>query len=59
MGSIVDVMPEGPLGKTYQGQVKIVDRVVDAASGTFGIRIELNNDDLTLPAGLKCRVRFK
>jgi RND family efflux transporter MFP subunit len=58
VGRKVQVIPEGPLGKTYVGKVKIVDRVVDAASGTFGIRIELSNRDLSLPAGLKCRVRF-
>jgi RND family efflux transporter MFP subunit len=58
-GRKVDVIPEGPFEKTYQGKVTIVDRVMDAASGTFGIRIELSNSDLTLPAGLKCRVKFK
>lgn len=57
-GEKVEVIPEEPLGKTYIGKVKIVDLVVDAASGTFGIRIELSNRDLSLPAGLKCRVKF-
>jgi len=57
-GKTVEVYPEGPLDRKYSGKVKIVDRVVDAASGTFGIRIELSNKDLSLPAGLKCRVRF-
>jgi hypothetical protein len=36
----------------------IVDRVVDAASGTFGVRLELSNSDLRLPAGRKCNVTF-
>lgn len=58
VGSKAQVIPEEPLGKTYIGRVKIVDRVVDAASGTFGIRVELSNRDMSLPAGLKCRVRF-
>ena len=57
-GEKVEVIPEEPLGNTYIGKIKIVDRVLDAASGTFGIRIELSNKDLSLPAGLKCRVRF-
>jgi RND family efflux transporter MFP subunit len=57
-GKKVEVIPEEPLGKTYIGIVKIVDRVLDAASGTFGIRIELSNKDLSLPAGLKCTVKF-
>jgi RND family efflux transporter MFP subunit len=57
-GQEVEISPERPLNRKFRGEVKIVDRVVDAASGTFGIRIELSNKDLSLPAGLKCRVRF-
>jgi RND family efflux transporter MFP subunit len=53
-----EVRPEAPVGSVYRAEVTVVDRVVDAASGTFGIRLELPNPDLTLPAGLKCRVRF-
>jgi len=36
----------------------VVERVVDAASGTFSVRMELPNTDFKLPAGLKCSVRF-
>ena len=39
-------------------KVVVVDRVVDAASGTFGIRLELQNEDNQVPGGLKCTVRF-
>ena len=39
-------------------KVSIVDRVVDASSGTFGVRLELPNPGHRLPGGLKCRVRF-
>ena len=52
------VKPEAPLGGVYAAEVKIVDRVVDAASGTFGVRLELPNPDYSLPAGLKCKVIF-
>jgi len=52
------VYPEKPVGGEYKATVSIVDQVVDAASGTFGVRLELPNKDLKLPAGLKCRVRF-
>lgn len=52
------VMPEEPVGGEYPATVTVVDRVVDAASGTFGIRLELPNPDRALSAGLKCRVRF-
>jgi multidrug efflux pump subunit AcrA (membrane-fusion protein) len=52
------VKPEEPINGTYKAKVTVVDRVVNAASGTFGIRMELPNPDLKLPAGLKCSVRF-
>ncbi len=52
------VKPEAPLGGNYTAQVKVVDKVVDAASGTFGVRLELPNPNYQLPAGLKCRVIF-
>jgi len=39
-------------------EVVVVDKVVDAASGTFGIRLELQNKDNLIPGGLKCTVRF-
>jgi RND family efflux transporter MFP subunit len=39
-------------------EVIVVDKVIDAASGTFGIRLELNNQDYRIPGGLKCTVRF-
>jgi len=57
-GKKAEVRPENPVDKVYVGRVTIVDQVVDAASGTFGIRIELRNKNYALPAGLKCRVRF-
>jgi hypothetical protein len=39
--------------------VKLVDKVVDAASGTFGVRLELRNEKLGIPAGVRCRVKFR
>jgi RND family efflux transporter MFP subunit len=52
------VLPEAPVGGKYTARVEIVDRVVDAASGTFGVRMTLPNPDRKIPAGLKCRARF-
>jgi RND family efflux transporter MFP subunit len=56
--SVASVEPEEPFGGTYQAKVRIVDRVMDAASGTFGVRLELPSPDHRLPAGLKCKIRF-
>ena len=52
------VRPEAPVSGLHTAEVMIVDRVVDAASGTFGVRLELLNPDYRLPAGLKCKVVF-
>ena len=54
----VEVIPEAPIGGQYMAEVKIVDRVIDAARGTLGVRLELPNPNHRLPAGLKCKVIF-
>lgn len=43
---------------SYKAKVTVVDRVVDAASGTFGVRLELPNPGNKIPAGIRCSVRF-
>ena len=58
VGMRAEVRPENPVGGGYPAKVTIVDRVIDAASGTFGIRLALPNRDYHLPAGLKCKVVF-
>jgi RND family efflux transporter MFP subunit len=58
MGMQAKVRPEAPHGGTYTAKVVIVDQVIDAASGTFGVRLEIPNPKHQLPAGLKCRVIF-
>lgn len=42
----------------HRASVVVVDRVVDAASGTFGVRLRLPNPEGRIPAGIKCTVRF-
>lgn len=58
IGQRAKVTVEPPLNKTYDAAVEVVDRVVDAASGTFGIRLRLPNPGGSIPAGVKCRARF-
>jgi RND family efflux transporter MFP subunit len=45
-------------GTRYEARVKIVDRVIDAASGTFVVRLELPNPQLRLPIGSRCTAQF-
>jgi RND family efflux transporter MFP subunit len=58
IGKKAEVVPQAPVGGTYTAKVTIVDHVIDAASGTFGVRLELPNRDYRLRAGLKCRIHF-
>jgi membrane fusion protein, multidrug efflux system len=36
----------------------VVDPVIDAASGTFGVRLILANPNRTIPAGIRCSVEW-
>jgi RND family efflux transporter MFP subunit len=58
-GMVVDVSPEIPLRKPYIAKVKSVDRLVDAASGTFVVFLEMPNAKLDIPAGVKCKAAFR
>ena len=58
VGKTGQVEWEAPVEGVYPAKVTVVDPVVDAASGTLGIRLELPNRDRRLPAGTKCWVTF-
>ena len=58
LGDIAEVIPEAPVGGVHPAEVSVIDPVFDAASGTFGVRLILQNPDGQVPAGLRCRVRF-
>lgn len=57
-GMNVRVQVEPPLVGQYVASVQVVDRVVDSASGTFRVRLELPNPRGVIPAGVKCSVQF-
>ncbi len=52
------VTPAEPVSDPRVAKVTVVDRVMDAASGTFGVRLRLDNPDYGLPGGTRCKVRF-
>jgi RND family efflux transporter MFP subunit len=58
LGDSVEVVPEPPLDQPRIAKVEIVDRVLDGASGTFGIRLLLPNPDYEVPGGLRCLARM-
>ncbi|HSC79301.1 MAG TPA: efflux RND transporter periplasmic adaptor subunit [Chitinolyticbacter sp.] len=44
--------------KDMMATVRSVDRVVDAASGTFVMVLEMNNPKLDIPVGVRCKAEF-
>jgi len=52
------VEPEFPVEASVIATVSIVDPVIDAASGTFNVRLDLPNPDGRIPGGLHCTVKF-
>jgi RND family efflux transporter MFP subunit len=57
VGTQVKLVPEG-LGGQYQARVTVVDKVIDAASGMFGVRLELPNPKGAVPGGIHCAVEL-
>jgi len=57
-GTVGEVQFQPLLPGTFKATVVVVDRLVDAASGTFGVRLNLPNPAGRVPAGIKCSVRF-
>lgn len=53
-GDVIVIKPEPPFKGSYKATVRVVDRVVDPASGTFGVRLELPNPDGSVPSGVRC-----
>jgi RND family efflux transporter MFP subunit len=52
------VKPEYPALGDYVGKVAVVDQVIQAATGTFGVRLTLPNPGRDIAAGLRCRVEL-
>lgn len=58
LGDVVTIRAEAPFNGSYKAVVKVVDAVVDSASGTFGVRLELPNPKQEVPLGVKCTAEF-
>lgn len=55
-GQRATVVPELLNRSEHMATVRTVDKVVDAATNTFRVRLELPNPGAALPAGLRCKV---
>ncbi len=58
VGMQASIRLEASAESMYTAKVSVVDRVVDAASDTFGVRLALPNPGYKIPAGFKCRAEF-
>jgi RND family efflux transporter MFP subunit len=54
-GMQVNITPDFPGAPVRAAKVTLVDRLIDGASNTFRVRLELPNADHKLPAGLRCK----
>jgi RND family efflux transporter MFP subunit len=57
-GDRVSIQPELPGAQPVFATVTHVDRVLDAASNSFRVRLKLPNPQLKLPAGLRCKAEL-
>lgn len=58
VGAKAVVEIELPIVGKYDAHVVIVDQIIDAASSTFRVRLELPNSKKKVPAGVQCKVVF-
>ncbi len=56
LGDVLTIRPELPGAAPVRATVHYVDKVVDAASNTFRVRLQLPNPGHKLPGGLRCKV---
>jgi RND family efflux transporter MFP subunit len=58
IGTPAQITPLIPGGAQRTGEVAVVDRTIDAASATFGVQLQLDNEDLAVPGGVRCKIDF-
>lgn len=58
VGDTVTVLAESPVSERLKATVKTVDRIINAASGTFVVWLELPNPDFRLPSGIRCNAEL-
>ena len=57
-GMKVEIYPEQPANQVFTATVSIVDQLIDPASGSFTVRMELPNPDDKLVGGVNCMANF-
>jgi len=57
-GMQVEIYPEQPANQVFKATVTVVDRLIDPASGSFTVRMELPNPEDRLIGGVNCLAKF-
>ena len=57
-GMTAEIRIESPPLGPYVGRVLVVGALVEPASETFGIRLEMANPEFNIPAGVRCVAYF-
>lgn len=58
LNQTIELSPEQPMTGKYTAKVKTIDKVLDPASGTFMVFLELPNPNLSIPAGIRCQAKL-
>lgn len=58
LGQEATITPLETSTAPIKATVVLIDKIIDAASGTFRIKLRIENPDYHLPAGLKCSAKF-
>ncbi len=56
VGDKMPIVPELPAASAVTAQVTHIDKIIDAGSNTFRVRLSLPNPGNHLPAGARCRL---
>ena len=57
-GTQATITPLTDVVEEFIATVRVIDRLVDTATNTFGVRLELPNPEYRIPAGLRCQLQF-
>ena len=58
VGATAHIVPEMPNAAPLSATVTLVDKLLDAPSNTFRVRLKVPNADGSIPAGLRCKAQF-
>jgi hypothetical protein len=58
IGMHATVVAGEPVGGAHSATIEVIDPLIDARSGTFGIRLLLPNPQHENPAALRCQIEF-